>query len=613
MELVAASPQMWMTLGLLSLALILYMSERLSVEVVSVGLLAVMLVAFTLLPVTDGQGRNLLSPSVLLSGFGNEALITVMALLVVGEALARTGALDGLAGLAGKLRLPGLVTLSITLGIVTLASAFINDTPVVVMFLPIIQALAIQLRMTPSRVMMPLSFAAILGGMTTLIGSSTNLLVSSALIAMGLGGLGFFDQTPVAMIMAPVGLAYILFVMPYLLPKRGAGFAASLDGHGKQFVTQCTVGAGSPLEGAQVVAGQFRSLPDITVHLIEREGRPEYPPYDGLTLMAGDVLVLAGTRKALTDTAARFPGLLVVPEEGVEEVVPERTPVDDERVLVEAMVPPTSRFVGASLDQIGLQRMHNLTLVGIERRARMMRGPMSDIRLQPGDVLLLQGRWSDLDRLRGERDLVVMSGSVGALPQVRHARTAIAVFLVMLGLSAFGILPIVVAAMGAAALLVGLGALTPRQAIRAIDHKVVLLVGAALALGQAMEVTGAASFIAEGILGAMGDTSPLVALSVYFAIVATITNVLTNNATAVLFTPIGVGLARSLGIDPMLFAITTILAANCSYVTPIGYQTNLLVMAPGHYRFIDYVKAGLPLAILMWAMFTLAAKIVWGL
>lgn len=620
MEAVAASPQMWITLALLVAALAFYVSDRLPVEVVSAGLLAVMLLVFSVMPVTDTQGRNLLSPNVLLSGFGNEALITVMALLVVGEALSRTGALEGLSGLVGRVKLPGWAMLAVTLGTVTIASAFINDTPVVVMFLPIIQALALQLRMAPGRVMMPLSYAAIIGGMTTLIGSSTNLLVSSALIAMGLTGLGFFDQTPIALIMAPVGFAYILFVMPYLLPRRGKSFAASLDGHGKQFVTQCVVTAGSPLEGGQVMAGQFKALPDITVHLIVREGRPEYPPYDDLTLQVGDTLVLAGTRKALTDTAARSPGLLVVPEEGADEAVDETahetTPRDasaEERVLVEAMVPPTSRFVGASLDQIGLQRLHNLTLVGIERRARMMRGPMSDIRLQPGDVLLLQGRWADLDRLRGERDLVVMSGSAGALPQVRHARTAILVFLAMLGLSAFGILPIVVAALSAAAALVGLGALTPRQAIRAIDHKVVLLVGAALALGQAMEVTGAATYIAALILQSMGDIGPLMAISVYFAMVAVATNMLTNNATAVLFTPIGIGLARSMGLDPMMFAIATILAANCSYVTPIGYQTNLLVMAPGHYRFMDYVKAGLPLAILMWVMFTIAAKIVWGL
>ena len=528
------NPQMWITLALLAVALVLYMSERLPVEVVSVGLLAVMLVTFHLLPVAGIDGRNLLSPNVLLAGFGNPALITVMALLVVGEGLARTGALDGIASAIGRLRMPTTVTLAMTLTVIAAASAFINDTPVVVMFLPIVQALAMRGRLAPGRVMMPLSFAAILGGMTTLIGSSTNLLVSSALIALGLPGLDFFDQTPVALPMAAVGFLYVVLVMPRLLPRRGSSMAASLDGHGKQFVSQCTVVAGSPLDGARAAAGLFKPLPDITVHLIIRDGRPEFPPYDDVALGAGDVLVLAGTRKALTDAAARLPGLLQVPEEG-DDRPRDRDASADERVLVEAMIPPTSRFVGFTLDQMGLQRLHNIGLVVIERRARMMRLPMTDIRLQAGDVLLLLGRWADIDGLRGDRDLVVMSGTADALPKVRHAGTAIAVFAAMLGLSALGVVPIVVAALAAATLLVGLGALTPRQAIRAIDHKVVLLVGAALALGAAMEVTGAARFIAGGILSAMGDVGPLAALSTYFAIVAFSTNVLSNNATAVLF------------------------------------------------------------------------------
>ncbi|HSV29015.1 MAG TPA: SLC13 family permease [Candidatus Omnitrophota bacterium] len=612
MDFAAASPQMWITLALLGLALALYVSEKLPVEVVSAGLLAVMLVAFQLMPVLGPTGRNLLSPDVLLAGFGNPALIAVMALLVVGEALSRTGALDGIAEAVQVLKLPPWGLVVAVLAVVTVTSAFINDTPVVVMFLPIIQAVALRARMAPGQVMMPLSFAAILGGMTTLIGSSTNLLVSSALISMGLPELGFFDQTPMGVLLASVGFAYMVVVMPRLLPKRGAPVGATLDGGGKQFVSQCVVPAGSPLAGAQAQAGLFKPLPDITVHLIVREGRPEFPPYDDFVLQPGDTLMVAGTRKALADTAARFPDLLAVPEESVERGRP-RDGDGDERVLVEAMVPPTSRFVGFTLDQLGLQRLHNLGALGIERRARMVRGPMSDIRLQSGDVLLLTGRWPDIDQLRGERDLVVVSGSVGALPQVHHARTAILIFIAMLGLSAFGLLPIAVAALLAATALVALGALTGRQAIRAIDYKVVLLVGAALALGEAMDVTGAARFMANAILGAMGDVGAWGALVAYFGIVAAITNVLSNNATAVLFTPIGVGLARSLGIDPMLFAIATILASNCSFATPIGYQTNLLVMGPGHYRFADYVKAGLPLTLLLWAAFAVGAKLVWGL
>lgn len=617
---VTATPQMWLTLVLLALALALYVSEKLSVEVVSIGMLSAMMLLFHWLPVRGPMGQNLLSPEILLGGFGNPALLTVMALLVVAEGLSRTGTLDRLADGIGHLKLPRWAVVLASLAAVCITSAFVNDTPVVVMFLPVMQALAMRGGMSPSRVMMPLSFAAILGGMTTLIGSSTNLLVSSALIAQGVPGLGFFEQTAMGVLLAGVGFAYIILVMPRLLPRGPAGHAALLLTQGKQFVSQCSVPPGSPLEGEMAAAGMFRSLPDITVHLIVRGDVPVFPPYDDAPLMAGDVLMIAGTRKALTDAAARFPGLLSLPDSSDEEDDGENEgrPVrqresDHEKVLVEAMIPPTSRFTGFSVDQLALQRQNNLVVVGIERRARMMRGPSAAIRLQAGDVLLLLGRWDDIDDLRAERDLVVVSGTANALPKIHHARTAGLIFLGMVGLSAFGILPIAIAALAAATLLVALGALTPRQGIRAIDHKVVLLVGNALALGEALDATGGATFLAYHMLAVMGDVGPWGAMMAFFGLVMLVTNVLSNNATAVLFTPIGIGIARQLGLDPHLFAIATILASNCSFATPIGYQTNLLVMGPGHYRFVDFAKAGLPLMLILWAAFAVGAKVIWGL
>jgi di/tricarboxylate transporter len=422
-------------------------------------------------------------------------------------------------------------------------------------------------------------------------------------------------------LMAGVGFVYLGTVMPRLLPRDPAGLVAGVLGHGKQFVSQCTVAAGSSLEGEVAAAGSFRSLPDITVHLIVRNGAPVYPPYDDTRLEAGDVLMIAGTRKALSDVAARFPGLLALPDSGEDDFSEDLVPAPrasasgasaDEQVLVEAMIPPTSRFTGFSVDQLGLQR-HNLSVVGIERRARMMRGPTTEIRLQAGDVLLLLGHWGAVEELRAERDLVVVSGTADILPKVHHARRAALVFLGMVSLSAFSILPIAIAAVAAATLLVAVGTLTPRQAIRAIDHKVVLMVGNALALGEALDATGAAAFLAHHLLDAIGNIGPWGVMVTFFGLVAVITNVLSNNACAVLFTPIGVGIARQLGLDPHLFAIATILASNCSFATPIGYQTNLLVMGPGHYHFTDYTKAGLPLMLLLWLTFAVGAKVLWGL
>jgi len=618
-ELAMTAP-MWVTLGLLVLTLALYMSEKVAVEVASIGILVTMMVVFHFLPVAGPNGKNLLSPDTLLAGFGNPALLTVMALLVVAEGLNRTGALDRLADGVGNLRLSPVVLITFALVLVSVTSGFINDTPVVVMFLPVFQALAMRAGLGVGRLMMPLSFAAILGGMTTLIGSSTNLLVSSSLIAQGEDGLGFFQQTAMGVWVAGIGLLYVLFVMPRLLPK-GAGETQSGGGTGKQFVSQCKVGKNSDLDGVQAQAGTFKQLPDITVHLIIRHGESVFPPYDDIVLQAGDVLMIAGSRKALTETAARYPGLLSVPEvhddedEDDEDNLPAPRPQAPmvEQVLVEAMVPPTSRFTGFSVEQLGLNRYHNLVVVGLERRARMMRGPTGGLRLQAGDVLLLMGLESDIETLRQDRDLVVISGSAGLLPRVHHAKTAGLLFLAMLGLSSTGVLPIAIAAIAVAVALVALGGLTARQAVGAIDSKVVLLVGNALALGEAMDATGTAAFLAKTLLSAVGDVGPWAILVTMFGLVAALTNVLSNNATAVLFTPIAVGVARQLGIDPALFAITVILAANCSFATPIGYQTNLLVMGPGHYRFADYVKAGLPMILLMWAAFAVGVKVVWGL
>ncbi|WP_291720478.1 SLC13 family permease [Magnetospirillum sp. 64-120] len=614
----ATSAQMWVTLGLLVLTLALYVSERVSVEVASIGVLVVMMVVFHFLPVPGPDGKNLLSPDTLLAGFGNPALLTVMALLVVAEGLNRTGALDRLADAVGNLRLSPSVLVGCALVLVAVTSGFINDTPVVVMFLPVFQALAMRSGLGVGRMMMPLSFAAILGGMTTLIGSSTNLLVSSSLIALGEDGLGFFQQTSMGLWVAGIGLLYVLLVMPRLLPK-GSGEAQSGGGTGKQFVSQCEVGAGSALDGAQSLAGTFKQLPDITVHLIIRDGESVFPPYDDMVLRAGDVLMIAGSRKALTETAARHPGLLSVPEihdddEDEDDSPAQRPPAPMvEQVLVEAMVPPTSRFTGFSVEQLGLNRYHNLVVLGLERRARMMRGPTGGLRLQAGDVLLLMGHENDIETLRQDRDLVVISGSAGLLPRVHHAKTAGLLFLAMLGLSATGVLPVAIAAIAVAVTLVALGGLTARQAVGAIDSKVVLLVGNALALGEAMDATGTAAFLAKALLSTLGGVGPWGVLVAMFGLVAALTNVLSNNATAVLFTPIAVGVARQLGVDPALFAITVILAANCSFATPIGYQTNLLVMGAGHYRFVDYVKAGLPMILLMWAAFAVGVKVVWGM
>lgn len=613
------SLQMWATLLLTAAAVVLFVTEWVQLEVTALGLLVALLLLFHLFPVLGPDGEPVLTVRRLLEGFGNPALIAVLALLVVGEGLVRTGALDGVARFVGGLPLPPVLMILAALVAVAVFSAFLNNTPMVVIFIPIMQGLATRTGLKASRMMMPLSFAAILGGMTTLIGSSTNLLVSSSLISLGLPGLGFFEFTGIAAVLAVAGLAYVVLVAPRLLPDR-ASMVATFTAGGHQFLAQGTVPADSPLVGEAAVAGMFRSLPDVTVQMILRGERGFLPPFDDVALRPGDVLVVAAPRKALTDAAARHPGLFHPPrgadgETGRERVEGEkgreRGREESEQIMAEAMVPPASRLVGFSLSQIGFRRRYNCVVLGIQRRARMIRGRMTDIRLEPGDVLLVQGRAENLRALQADRDLVLISGSTGALPKPHHARTAAVIFLAAIVPAALGMVPVVISALAAAAALVAVGAINVRQAVRALDRRVVLLVASALALGAALEATGGAAWLATVLLSAVGDGGLLVTLSAFFLIVALFTNVLSNNACAVLFTPIAVNLATRLEADPHLFAIATLLAANTSFASPIGYQTNLLVMGPGHYRFADFVRAGLPLTLLTWLVFTLVAPLFW--
>lgn len=596
----------WATLFLTVAAIALYAIETIPIEITSVGLIAILLVLFYLFPVPDEQARNALDAERLLAGFANPALVTVVALLVVGQGVVRTGALDRLAQRvlhlgAGDSLWPLATILVLVAGI----SAFINNTPLVVIFIPITQALAARSNRSASAYMMPMCFAATLGGMTTLIGTSTNLLVSSSLISLGERPLGFFDFVVPGVLLCGIGTLYLLIFAPRLLPARASLANVLVGAGGKQFIAQITIPAGSPLVGVKAVAGLFPKLREITVQIIQRGEHAELPPFDEFPLQIGDLLIVAATRKALMDAVAAGVGVLH-PGLQEDEMAAEKGEVwgVGDQILAEAMVTPASRLIGQTLEQIGFRYRYHCIALGIQRRSRMIRARMTEIPLEAGDVLLVQGRRDDVVALRANRDILPMEWSMTDLPAPQLAGLAGAVFLAVVGLAAFEIVPIVVASIVGVIAMIAVGALNLRHALQAIEAKVILLVGAALALGTAMEKTGAASYVAHHFIGLFAGASPAVILSAFFLVVAVFTNVLSNNACAVLFTPIGLGLARHLSVAPEIFAYAVVFAANCSFATPIGYQTNLLVMGPGHYRFSDYMRVGIPLVLLLWLSFT---------
>ncbi|MDH5773147.1 MAG: SLC13 family permease, partial [Rhodospirillaceae bacterium] len=284
-----------------------------------------------------------------------------------------------------------------------------------------------------------------------------------------------------------------------------------------------------------------------------------------------------------------------------------------ERVLAEAMIPPTSLLIGQTLQKIGFRYKTKCIVLGVQRRSRMIRTRMTDIRLQAGDVLLLQGSPEAVRDLRLSSDVALIEWSAASLPAVHHAKPAALILLFVVVASASGALPIVVAALSGASAMVALGVMNIRQAARAVDSKILTMIPAALAMGVAMHETNGAHFIADAVVGAFSGASPVVILSVFFITMVGLTNIISSKAMAVLFTPIAVDLAHSLGASPTAFAVAVVFAANCSFASPIGYQTNLLVMAPGHYKFSDFARVGLPLILVVWAAFTLFVPWYYGI
>jgi di/tricarboxylate transporter len=500
---------------------------------------------------------------------------------------------------------------------VAIVSGFLNNTPVVVIFIPIMQALANRLGQSPAKLMMPLSFVAILGGMTTLIGSSTNLLVSGTLIELGLPGFSFFQFVVPGLVVAGVGLVYVVLVAPRLIPPREA-LISTFAGSGRQFMAEIAVAEGSKFAGIRPRGGFFPELKDLTVRVILRGEERFVPPFDDdFEIHPGDAIVVAATRSALTEALRGEAGPVTESsdQDWRQEVAKEggwRWRVGDE-MLAEVMVTPASRMAGQTLLMIGFRYKYRCTVLGIQRRSQMIRARVSDIRLEPGDVLLIQGSQVDIGALRGDPDVLLIEWSAENLPAVHHALPALGIFAAVIVVASTGLMPIVTTAVCGAAAMLGAKVLNIRQASRAIDRRVVMLVAAALAMGTALQATGGASYLAATVLAALGDAGPATVLSVFVLLVALLTNVMSNNAVAVLFTPIAVGVASGLGISVEPFAVGIVIAASCAFATPIGYQTNLLVMAPGNYKFSDFVRAGLPLVLIVWATYSLFAPWYYGL
>lgn len=597
--------QMWASFLVIFLAMAAYASERLPMEVTSILVVVALLALFTAFPLIGADGQTLIDSGDILSGFGNPALMTIMALLVMAQGLFQSGALEKLIDQASRRasRNPALAVFIVLIGAMV-SSAFLNNTPVVLMTIPILLAIAGRVKSNAAPYMMGLSFITILGGMLTLIGSSTNLLVADTAARLGMTQLGFFDQTVPALVLIAVGSLYVFFIMPRLLGRREQGEDQPDLDSGRQFIIELRLRSGDALIGAEMAAGFLPALSGMTLQMVETSGQKLLPPFDDHTLKAGDKLFIAATRREINDALAvkehPLRGHLLAQVPGAEES-------NEDLMLAELVIAPGSRMTKRAIGQTGFTHTTDCLIIGLQRRARMLRHEMSDIRLEAGDVLLVIGQQSAIEGLRHNRDTLLMEWSARELPRFEKAGRARLIFAATVIAAASGYVPIVVAAMTGALAMVMSGVLNTRQASRGFDLRIFVVVAAALAMSQALSVTGGATFITDIFLALLSGASPAIVLSAFFLLCAVITNLLSNNATAVLFTPLAINLANSLNVEPMAFILAVIFAANCSFATPIAYQTNLLVMTPGNFRFVDFMRAGIPLIIILWLCYSLFA------
>jgi di/tricarboxylate transporter len=595
----------WLTIAVILGVLSALMFTKVGADLVMLAGLAVLL---TLDALSD-QVSIFGSPADALAGFANEGTITVGVLFVVAAAIRETGGLSTIA--ARILNRPKSLSAAQTrmMAPTAVMSAVMNNTPLVAMMLPIISDWAKKIRVSPSKLLMPLSFAAILGGLCTLIGTSTNLVVHGLLIsyqrshALPDTGLGMFDITLVGVPCAIAGIVYILVLSRWLLPDRIP--PVSLESDPREYTVEMQVEPGSPLVGKSIEDAGLRQLVGMYLMEIERDG--EVIPMVGpeQKMEANDRLVFVGIVDSVVELQ-RIRGLRPATSQVFK--LNEPRPY---RCLIEAVVSNTCRLVGQTIRDGRFRAVYNAVVIAVARNGERIRKKIGDIVIKPGDTLLLEASPAFADAHRNSRDFYLVSKVEDSHPP-RHERAwiAIAILGLMVLLAATEVLSMMNAALLAAGAMVLTRCINATNARRAVDLQVLLMIGAALGLGKAMETSGAAQAIVDQFIGLAGD-SPMLALIVIYLLTMLFTEAMSNNGAAALMFPIAMTTSATLDVSAMPYLIAVMIAASCGFATPIGYQTNLMVYGPGGYRFSDYMRFGGGLNLVVFAVTMIFAPLVW--
>ncbi len=584
--------EQWFTTAVILLTVVVLVRDLLPPSVAMTGAMVAALTA------------GIITPAEALAGFSNPAPVTIAALYVLAKAADKTGALAPLMGsLLGDNHSQRMTTVRLAIP-TAFASSFLNNTPIVAMLIPQVESWAEARGRSPSHYLLPLSYAAVLGGVVTLMGTATNIVVSGLLETAGYPPLGFFEISRIGLPVALVGVALIVILAPVLMPARRSATQASRE-EAPEFTVDVIVKAGGPLDGASVEAAGLRNLAGVFLVEIDRDDETIAAVGPDQVLHGADRLRFAGRVDNVVDLQTRD-GLTLAEQTHVDLI---DTP---QAAHFQAVIGIGSSLSGHTLKEIGFRSRYQAAVVAIHRAGQRIKEKLGDIELRAGDTLLVVADPGWNDRWGDRQDFILISPLAGVTRvRSRRALTVAAIAVGIVGTAATGLLPMVTAALLGGAALVIFGVVTPREARVSVDLDVIVTIGSAFGLAAAMEASGLAATIAQGLVDGLGALGPAGLLAGVVVATVILKELITNKAAVLLIFPIAIATAQSAGANPRGFALAVAVAAATSFLTPIGFQTNMMVYGPGGYRFTDYLRLGLPLTVAVVAVILVGVPIIW--
>ena len=598
-------------LALTGVALILFTRDKIPLESTSFVVLLLLLGGFQLFPYPlSGDTFGRLD---FFAGFGNEALITICSLMIIGQAIERTGALQPLATLISKAWMSWpVLALLLTMITASVLSAFMNNTPIIVLLMPILVGVSLRTKFPVSNVMMPMGFAAIIGGMSTTIGTSTNLLVVGLARDTGIRDFSMFDFMLPVTIVGGVGILFLWLIAPRLLPERTPPLS---DTSPRIFNSQLLINEEGFAAGKELSEIMSETNGEIRIEKIQRNENLVLSPFPSVIVLPGDRLFVKDTSENLKHFEETL-GATLFSLSDPDHPIDDETPINEEgQQLAEVVVTRGSPLHYQSLDGVNFGNKYGLIALAVHRARTPdleTTGDLNKVRLRAGDVILVQGTKEAIETLRDSGKMLVLDGAKD-LPQTHKSKRALTVLGSVIILAALGFLPISVSALIGVGFLLLLGCISWSDAAKALSTKIIMIIVASLALGKALVVTNMASYLAASFATAVGGLPIPIILSLFMLVMSIMTNIVSNNAAAVIGTPIAIGIAQQLQVDPEPFILAVLFGANMSYATPFGYQSNLLILSAGGYKFSDFLKIGIPLIFIMWVGFSIVLPTMYGL